>query len=153
VAIWCRLNARSLGSSSEPRRAAGRRLLPCRHVGIRRPPGDGWAFVFSDPVQGRRGKRMEFEIGIGKTARRAYGFDEVAIVPSRRTRDPEDVSIAWEIDAYTLPLPMMAAAMDAAVSPATAVEIGRIGGLPRLNLQGLRQRSPDPHPTHHRNPP
>ena len=50
---------------------------------------------------------MEFEIGIGKTARRAYGFDEVAIVPSRRTRDPEDVSIAWEIDAYTFPLPMM----------------------------------------------
>ena len=40
---------------------------------------------------------MEFEIGIGKTARRAYGFDEVAIVPSRRTRDPEDVSIEWEI--------------------------------------------------------
>ena len=54
---------------------------------------------------------MEFEIGIGKAARRAYGFDEVAIVPSRRTRDPEDVSIEWEIDAYTFPLPMMASAM------------------------------------------
>ena len=63
---------------------------------------------------------MEFEIGIGKTARRAYGFDEVAIVPSRRTRDPEDVNIQWEIDAYTFELPMMASAMDAAVSPATA---------------------------------
>ena len=56
---------------------------------------------------------MEFEIGIGKTARRAYGFDEVAIVPSRRTRDPEDVNISWEIDAYTFELPMMASAMDA----------------------------------------
>src|SRR6187401_3032560 len=89
---------------------------------------------------------MEFEIGIGKTARRAYGFDEVAIVPSRRTRDPEDVSIAWEIDAYTLPLPMMAAAMDAAVSPATAVEIGRIGGLAVLNLEGLWTRYEDPEP-------
>ena len=72
---------------------------------------------------------MEFEIGIGKTARRAYGFDEVASVPSRRTRDPEDVSIEWEIDAYTFPLPMMASAMDAAVSPSTAIAIGKVGGL------------------------
>ena len=80
---------------------------------------------------------MEFEIGIGKTARRAYGFDEVAIVPSRRTRDPEDVDISWEIDAYRFALPMMASAMDAAVSPATAVEIGRLGGLACLNLEGL----------------
>jgi IMP dehydrogenase len=89
---------------------------------------------------------MEFEIGIGKTARRAYGFDEVAIVPSRRTRDPEDVSIAWEIDAYTFPLPMMAAAMDAGVSPATAVEVGRLGGLAVLNLEGLWTRYEDPDP-------
>ena len=71
---------------------------------------------------------MEIEIGMGKMARRAYGFDEVAIVPSRRTRDPEDVSIQWEIDAYTFPMPMMAAAMDAAVSPATAIEIALPGG-------------------------
>ena len=89
---------------------------------------------------------MEFEIGIGKTARRAYGFDEVAIVPSRRTRDPEDVSIAWEIDAYTFELPMMASAMDAAVSPSTAVEIGRVGGLACLNLEGLWTRYDDPEP-------
>ena len=89
---------------------------------------------------------MEFEIGIGKTARRAYGFDEVAIVPSRRTRDPEDVSIAWEIDAYTFGLPMMASAMDAAVSPTTAVEIGRVGGLACLNLEGLWTRYEDPMP-------
>jgi IMP dehydrogenase len=89
---------------------------------------------------------MEFEIGIGKTARRAYGFDEVAIVPSRRTRDPEDVSIAWEIDAYTFELPMMAAAMDAAVSPATAIEVGRLGGLAVLNLEGLWTRYEDPEP-------
>ena len=74
---------------------------------------------------------MEFEIGIGKTARRAYGFDEVAIVPSRRTRDPEDVSIEWEIDAYTFALPMMASAMDAAVSPATA-DRDREAGWPGL---------------------
>jgi IMP dehydrogenase len=88
----------------------------------------------------------EIEIGIGKTARRAYGFDEVAIVPSRRTRDPDDVDIAWEIDAFTFALPMMASAMDAAVSPATAVEIGRLGGLAVLNLEGLQTRYEDPDP-------
>ena len=91
---------------------------------------------------------MEFEIGIGKTARRAYAFDEVAIVPSRRTRDPEDVSIEWEIDAYTFPLPMMASAMDAAVSPATAIAIGKLGGLACLNLEGLWTRYEDPDPVY-----
>src|SRR6188472_108065 len=91
---------------------------------------------------------MEFEIGIGKTARRAYGFDEVAIVPSRRTRDPEDVSIEWEIDAYTFRLPMMASAMDAAVTPTTAIEIGRVGGLACLNLEGLWTRYEDPIPVY-----
>ena len=54
----------------------------------------------------------DVEIGIGKTGRRAYGFDDIAIVPSRRTRDPEDVSIAWEIDAYRFELPLVASAMD-----------------------------------------
>src|SRR5262245_4409035 len=89
---------------------------------------------------------MEFEIGIGKTARRAYGFDEVAIVPSRRTRDPDDVDISWEVDAYRFPLPMMASAMDASVSPQTAILIGRLGGLACLNLEGLWSRFEDPEP-------
>lgn len=87
---------------------------------------------------------MEFEIGIGKTARRAYGFDEVAIVPSRRTRDPDDVDISWEVDAYRFGLPMMASAMDASVSPQTAVLVGRLGGLACLNLEGLWTRYEDP---------
>jgi IMP dehydrogenase len=91
---------------------------------------------------------MEIEIGKGKVARRAYGFDEVAIVPSRRTRDPDDVDISWEIDAYTFRLPMMASAMDAAVSPATAIEIGRLGGLACLNLEGLWTRYEDPEPVY-----
>ncbi len=91
---------------------------------------------------------MEYEIGTGKMARRAYGFDEVAIVPSRRTRDPDDVDISWEIDAYTFPLPMMAAGMDAAVSPATAIEIGKVGGLACLNLEGLWTRYEDPEPVY-----
>ena len=89
---------------------------------------------------------MDIEIGMGRTARRAYGLDEVAIVPSRRTRDPDDVDISWEIDAFTFPLPVMAAAMDAAVSPTTAVEIGKLGGLAVLNLEGLHTRYEDPEP-------
>lgn len=91
---------------------------------------------------------MEYEIGAGKTARRAYGFDEVAIVPSRRTRDPEDVSIEWEVDAYNFDLPMMASAMDAAVSPSTAIEVGKLGGLACLNLEGLWTRYEDPDPVY-----
>jgi len=89
---------------------------------------------------------VEFEIGMGKTARKAYGFDEVAIVPSRRTRDPDDVDISWEVDAYTFGLPMMASAMDGVVSPATAIEIGRLGGVAVLNLEGLQTRYEDPDP-------
>ena len=88
----------------------------------------------------------EIEIGIGKSGRRAYGFDDIAIVPSRRTRDPEDIDISWEIDAFTFGLPLMAAAMDGVVSPATAIEIGRLGGVGVLNLEGLWTRYEDPEP-------
>ena len=88
----------------------------------------------------------EIEIGIGKTGRRAYAFDDIAIVPSRRTRDPEDVSLAWEIDAYRFELPLVASAMDGVVSPDTAVSIGRLGGLGVLNLEGLWTRYEDPGP-------
>src|SRR6059058_3138085 len=89
---------------------------------------------------------MEVEIGIGKSGRRAYGFDDIAIVPSRRTRDPEDVDISWEIDAFRFDLPLMAAAMDGVTSPATAIEVGRLGGLAALNLEGLWTRYEDPDP-------
>jgi IMP dehydrogenase len=88
----------------------------------------------------------EVEIGIGKSGRRAYGLDDIAIVPSRRTRDPEDVDISWEIDAFRLDLPLMGAAMDAVVSPSTAVELGRLGGIGVLNLEGLWTRYDDPEP-------
>ena len=87
---------------------------------------------------------MEIEIGIGKSGRRAYGFDDIAIVPSRRTRDPDDVDISWEIDAYRFELPLMASAMDGVVSPKSAIEIGRLGGLAVLNLEGLQTRFDDP---------
>ena len=86
------------------------------------------------------------EIGRYKTARRAYGFDEVVIVPSRRTRDPQDVSIGWELDAFRFELPFLAAPMDSVVSPATAIAIGRLGGLGVLNLEGLWTRYADPEP-------
>jgi IMP dehydrogenase len=86
---------------------------------------------------------VDVEIGIGKSGRRAYGFDDVAIVPSRRTRDPDDVDISWEVDAYRFELPLMASAMDGVVSPATAREIGRLGGLAVLNLEGLQTRYED----------
>ena len=88
----------------------------------------------------------EVEIGIGKSARRAYGLDDIAIVPSRRTRDPEDVDISWEIDAYRFDVPLMAAAMDGVTSPATAIEIGRLGGVGVLNLEGLWTRYEEPEP-------
>jgi len=86
----------------------------------------------------------DVEIGRGKSGRRAYGFDDIAIVPSRRTRDPEDVDISWEIDAYQFELPLMASAMDGVVSPSTAIEIGRLGGVGVLNLEGLWTRYEDP---------
>jgi IMP dehydrogenase len=89
---------------------------------------------------------MEVEIGIGKSGRRAYGLDDIAIVPSRRTRDPEDVDISWQLAEFNFELPMMASAMDGVVSPATAIEIGRLGGLACLNLEGLWTRYENPEP-------
>jgi len=87
---------------------------------------------------------VEMEIGIGKSGRRAYGLDDIAIVPSRRTRDADDVDISWEIDAFKLELPLMVSAMDAAVSPQSALEIGRLGGMAVLNLEGIQTRYEDP---------
>src|SRR3954471_7569446 len=83
---------------------------------------------------------MEIEIGRGKKARRAYGFDDIAIVPSRRTRDPDDVDISWTLGDYRFELPLLASAMDGVVSPATARIIGKLGGLAVLNLQGIWTR-------------
>src|ERR687890_797493 len=86
---------------------------------------------------------MEVEIGRGKKARRAYGFDDIAIVPSRRTRDPDDVDISWKLGDYRFELPLVAAAMDGVVSPETAGIIGRLGGLAVLNLEGIWTRYED----------
>jgi len=88
----------------------------------------------------------EIEIGRGKRGRRAYSFDDVAVVPSRRTRDPEEVSVGWQIDAYHFDLPIIAAPMDSVMSPATAVALGQAGGLGVLDLEGLWTRYEDPAP-------
>jgi IMP dehydrogenase len=88
----------------------------------------------------------EIEIGKAKRARRAYSFDDIAIVPSRRTRDPEEVSVAWQIDAYRFELPILAAPMDSVMSPETAIALGTYGGLGVLNLEGLWTRYEAPEP-------
>ncbi|MDQ4081886.1 MAG: GuaB3 family IMP dehydrogenase-related protein, partial [Actinomycetota bacterium] len=86
---------------------------------------------------------MDVEIGLGKKARQAYGFDDIAIVPSRRTRDPDDVDIGWKLGDHLLELPLIASAMDGVVSPGTAIAIGRLGGLGVLNLEGIFTRYGD----------
>ena len=86
----------------------------------------------------------DIEIGRAKRGRRAYSFDDIAIVPSRRTRDPEEVSTAWQIDAYRFELPIVAAPMDSVMSPESAIALGQYGGLGVLNLEGLWTRYDDP---------
>lgn len=89
---------------------------------------------------------MEVEIGMGKSGRRAYGIDDIAIVPSRRTRDPEDIDLSWQLGPLKLELPFLASAMDGVVDPAMAVAIGKLGGLGVLNLEGIQTRYDDPDP-------
>ncbi len=88
----------------------------------------------------------EVEIGRGKRGRRAYTLDDIALVPSRRTRDPEDVNVGWQIDAYHVDIPLMAAPMDSVMSPETAIAFGRLGGIGVLDLDGLWTRYEDPTP-------
>ncbi|OZG66791.1 inositol-5-monophosphate dehydrogenase [Bifidobacterium aquikefiri] len=87
---------------------------------------------------------QEIEIGLGKKARLAYSLDDVAIVPSRRTRDPEDVSTSWQIDAYEFDIPVLGAPMDSVMSPQTAIALGKLGGLGVLDMEGLWTRYEDP---------
>ncbi|OUZ10424.1 inosine 5-monophosphate dehydrogenase [Aeromicrobium sp. PE09-221] len=87
---------------------------------------------------------MSIDIGMAKRGRQGYHFDDIAIVPSRRTRDPEEVSTHWQIDAYRFDLPVMAAPMDSVMSPDTAIALGRLGGLGVLDLEGLWTRYENP---------
>ena len=88
----------------------------------------------------------EIEIGRNKRGRRTYGLDDVAVVPSRRTRDPEDVSTSWQVDAYHFDIPIFAAPMDSVMSPETAIQLGQFGGLGVLDLEGLWTRYENPEP-------
>lgn len=88
----------------------------------------------------------EIEIGRGKRGIRAYSLDDVAVIPARRTRDPQDVSLEWQIDAYHFDLPFIGAPMDSVVSPDTAIALGRAGALGVLDLEGLWTRYEDPQP-------
>ena len=83
---------------------------------------------------------MEIDIGKGKKARQAYGFDDIAIVPSRRTRDPQDVDIGWKLGPHLLELPLLGSAMDGVISPETAIKLGELGGIGVLNLEGIFTR-------------
>lgn len=91
---------------------------------------------------------MEIEIGLGKLGRRAYGLDDISVVPSRRTRDTDDVDISWELSNLKFELPFLASAMDAVVDVVMAATIGRLGGLAVLNLEGLQTRYEDPRPVY-----
>jgi IMP dehydrogenase len=84
------------------------------------------------------------EIGLGRSARRGYYLDDIALVPTRRTRGASVVSTAWQIDAHVFDLPLVAAPSDAIVSPESAVEIERLGGLAVLDGEGLWARYEDP---------
>ena len=89
---------------------------------------------------------QEIEIGLGKKGRLAYSLDDVSVVPSRRTRDPQDVSTSWQVDAYEFDVPVIGAPMDSVTSPATAIAMGRMGALGVLDLEGLWTRYDDPQP-------
>lgn len=89
---------------------------------------------------------QEIEIGLGKKGRLAYSLDDVAIVPSRRTRDPQDVLTSWQVDAYEFDVPVIGAPMDSVTSPATAIAMGKMGALGVLDLEGLWTRYDDPQP-------
>jgi IMP dehydrogenase len=91
---------------------------------------------------------MEIEIGLGKSGRRGYGLDDISVVPSRRTRDADDVDISLELGDLRFELPFLASAMDAVVDVDMAIRIGKMGGLAVLNLEGLQTRYEDPRPVY-----
>lgn len=92
------------------------------------------------------GMSQEIEIGLGKKGRMAYSLDDVSIVPSRRTRDPQDVRTNWQVDAYEFDVPVIGAPMDSVTSPATAIAMGRMGALGVLDLEGVWTRYENPQP-------
>ncbi len=87
---------------------------------------------------------MGMWVGRGRKARAAYGFDDIALVPGALTINPSEVDISWELCGHRFPIPIIAAAMDGVVSPSFAIEMGRVGGLAVLNLEGIFSRYENP---------
>ena len=93
------------------------------------------------------GQKAGLEIGIGRRARRAYGFDEVALVPGGVTLNPDEVDITFSMgERFTLPLPFWGSAMDGVVGVDFAVAMGKLGGIAVLNLDGVHTRYEDSRP-------
>lgn len=88
----------------------------------------------------------DIEIGRSKRGRRGFSFDDIAVVPTRRTRDTELVNLGWQIDAYRFGVPFIGAPTDSVASPATVIAMGRAGALGVLNLEGVWTRYEDPEP-------
>mgnify|MGYP001825338734 CR=1 FL=1 len=86
----------------------------------------------------------EIDIGLGKSARRAYDLDDLALLPNRRTRVTDLVDLSWQIDAYSFDIPIIGAAMDSVTSPSTAIALDKLGGLGVLDLEGVWTRHDDP---------
>src|SRR2546426_8677457 len=87
---------------------------------------------------------MGMWVGRGRKARVAYGFDDIALVPGVVTINPNEVDVSWELCGRRFELPLIAAAMDGVVGPRLAVEMGRLGGLAVLNLEGIFARYENP---------
>ena len=94
---------------------------------------------------------VDIQIGRGKTARRAYGIDEIALVPGARTLDPQLADTSWQIGGITREIPIIASAMDGVVDVKMAVELSKLGALGVLNLEGIQTRYDDPNPSYQRN--
>lgn len=83
-------------------------------------------------------------IGIGKRARRCYGFDEIALVPGAQTINPNEVDTSFQIAGKRFSVPILAAAMDGVVDVKFAVEMSNLGGIAVLNLDGVQTRYENP---------
>lgn len=89
---------------------------------------------------------MDIQIGRGKTARRAYGIDEIALAPGQRTLDPKLADTRWKIGGIDREIPIIASAMDGVVDVKMAVLLSNLGALGVLNLEGVQTRYEDPNP-------
>jgi IMP dehydrogenase len=89
---------------------------------------------------------VDIQIGRGKTARRAYGIDEIALVPGNRTLDPSLADTKWRIGNIEREIPIIASAMDGVVDVRMAVRLSQLGALGVLNLEGIQTRYDDPEP-------